>query len=162
MEEMKVQDADSRTVEEERIRRETKLAARPEEPPKSSEQIKAEAEQAETALKLSTRDRQKIQVALRSMGFDVGGADGVFGPRSRSMIAEWQGKNGEPATGFISADDKTTLLTKAAPAIARWEEQQRQAYLEEQRRLQELQKPPPPPPPPKRTWRWPWEDRVFP
>lgn len=139
-------------------------AARPEEPKKTEEQLKAEAEQAETALKLSTRDRQKIQVALTSLGFDAGGADGVFGPRTRSKIADWQSSVGEPPTGFISADDKSTLFTKAAPAIARWEEAQRRAYLEEQRRLEELRKPPPPPQQqPARTWRWPWEDRrIFP
>jgi len=157
-----VQDADSRAIEEDQSRRDrsTQEAARPEEPKKSEEQLKAEAEQAETALKLSTHDRQKIQVALTSLGFDAGGADGVFGPRTRSKIADWQSSNGEPPTGFISADNKTTLLTKAAPAIARWQEAQRRAYLEEQRRLEELRKqPPPPPPPPRRTWRWPWEDR---
>ncbi len=166
---MRVQDADSRAIEEVRYRRDRPAQeaarpeepkTRPEEPKKSDEQLKAEAEQAETALKLATRDRQKIQVALTSLGFDAGGADGVFGPRTRTKIADWQSANGEPPTGFISADNKTTLFTKAAPAIARWEEAQRRAYLEEQRRQEELRKPPPAPPPqPNRTWRWPWEDR---
>lgn len=163
---MKALDADSRAIEESRSRRDrsTQEAVRPEEPKKTEEQLKAEAEQAETALKLGTRDRQKIQIALTSLGFDAGGADGVFGPRTRTKIAEWQSANGEPPTGFISADNKTTLFAKAAPAIARWEEAQRRAYLEEQRRLEELRKTPPPPPPqPTRTWRWPWEDRrIFP
>lgn len=157
-----MQDADSRAIEEGQSRRDRPVleAARPEEPKKSEEQLKVEAEHAEATLKLSTRDRQKIQVALTSLGFDAGGADGVFGPRTRTKIADWQSANGEPPTGFISADDKATLFTKAAPAIARWEEAQRRAYLEEQRRLEELRRQPPPPPPqPKRTWRWPWEDR---
>ena len=165
LDDLKVQDADSRAIEEVQSRRDrpAQEAARPDEPKKSEEQLKAEAEQAETALKLSTRDRQKIQVALTSLGFDAGGADGVFGPRTRTRIADWQSANGEPPTGFISADNKTTLVTKAAPAIARWEEAQRRAWLEEQRRLEELRKPTPAPsPPPKRTWRWPWEDRTFP
>ena len=165
LDEPKVQDADSRAIEEVQSRRErpTQEAARPEEPRKSEEQLKAEAEQAETALKLGTRDRQKIQVALTSLGFDTGWADGVFGPRSRRMIADWQSANGEPPTGFISADNKATLLAKAAPAITRWEEAQRRAYLEEQRRLEELRRQPPPPPPqPRRTWRWPWEERFAP
>jgi len=165
LDELKVQDADSRAIEEGQSRhdRPGQEAARPEEPKKSEDQLKVDAEQAETALKLGTRDRQKIQVALTSLGFDAGGADGVFGPRTRTKIADWQSANGEPSTGFISADNKTTLFTKAAPAIARWEEAQRRAWLEEQRRLEELRKPPPAPPaPPKRTWRWPWEDRTFP
>ena len=165
LDEPKVQDADSRAIEEVQSRRDrpAQEAARPEEPRKSEEQLKAEAEQAESALKLGTRDRQKIQVALTSLGFDTGWADGVFGPRSRRMIADWQSANGEPPTGFISADNKATLLAKAAPAITRWEEAQRRAYLEEQRRLEELRRQPPPTPPqPRRTWRWPWEERFAP
>jgi peptidoglycan hydrolase-like protein with peptidoglycan-binding domain len=165
LDETKVQDADSRAIEEIQSRRDrpTQEATRPEEPKKTEEQLKAEAEQAEAALKLGTRDRQKIQVALTSLGFDAGGADGVFGPRTRTKIADWQSANGEPPTGFISADNKTTLFTTAAPAIARWEEAMRRAYLEEQRRLEELRRQPPPPPPkPARTWRWPWEERQAP
>ena len=49
---------------------------------------KAAAEAAETALRLTPADRQRIQVALTSLGFDTHGADGVFGPRSREMIAD--------------------------------------------------------------------------
>jgi hypothetical protein len=164
LDEVKVQDADSRAIEEATLRgdRPVQETARPNEPKKSEEELKAEAEQVETALKLGVRDRQKIQVALTSLGFDAGGADGVFGPRTRRAIAEWQNTNGEVPTGFVSADNKTALLTKAAPAIGRWEEAMRRAYLEEQRRLQEQQKPPPPPPQPKRSWRWPWEERFAP
>src|SRR5689334_7626682 len=45
---------------------------------------------AESALKLSLTDRQRLQVALTSLGFDTQGADGTFGPRSREMILGWQ------------------------------------------------------------------------
>ena len=35
-------------------------------------------------------DRQRLQLALTSLGFDTRGTDGFFGPRSREMIAAWQ------------------------------------------------------------------------
>ncbi len=54
------------------------------------------AEAAETALKLSQPDRQRLQVALTSLGFDTQGADGVFGPRSRDMILAWQKARNQP------------------------------------------------------------------
>lgn len=107
---------------------------------------------------MTNRDRQKLQVALLSLGFDVGGIDGTFGPRSRQTIAAWQSKNGDVSTGFFTAAQKASLLTEGAPAIAKWEDAQRRAYAEEQRRQQQQQQAPPPPPPPaKRGFKWPWE-----
>jgi hypothetical protein len=123
----------------------------------AEEEAKVSAEPGEAELKLSNRDRQKLQVALNSLGFDVGGIDGTFGPRSRQTIAAWQTKNGDVSTGFFTALQKAALLSEAGTAVARWEDAQRRAYAEEQRRLRELQQAPPPPPPPRRTWKWPWE-----
>ena len=123
----------------------------------AEEEARASAEPGEAELKLTNRDRQKLQVALNSLGFDVGGIDGTFGPRSRQTIAAWQTKNGDVATGFFTALQKASLLSEAGTAVARWEDAQRRAYAEEQRRLREAQQAPPPPPPPKRTWKWPWE-----
>ncbi|MGZ3338773.1 MAG: protein kinase domain-containing protein [Reyranella sp.] len=83
------------------------------------------AEAAETALHLSPSDRQHLQVALTALGFATGGTDGVFGPRSREMIAAWQKKNGRAATGFISAETQRDLLRDAQPAIARYDDEQK-------------------------------------
>ena len=63
------------------------------------------AEAAETALHLAPSDRQRLQVALTALGFATGGTDGVFGPRSREMIAAWQKKNGRAATGYHLGGD---------------------------------------------------------
>ncbi|HYX02461.1 MAG TPA: protein kinase, partial [Reyranella sp.] len=60
---------------------------------------KEEAEAVEKGLRLDQADRQRLQVALTSLGFDTRGSDGVFGPRSRDMIAAWQKKANAPATG---------------------------------------------------------------
>ncbi len=92
---------------------------------------------------MTYRDRQKLQVALTSLGFDVGRIDGTFGLRSRQMIAAWQTKNGDISTGFFTAAQKKALLSEGAPAVAKWEDEQRRAYAEEQRRLQQQQSPPP-------------------
>jgi serine/threonine protein kinase len=85
------------------------------------------AEAAETALKLSLPDRTRIQVALTSLGFDTHGADGVFGPRSREMILGWQQARKQPATGFLTAAQQQALLSEAAPALARYDDDQRKA-----------------------------------
>src|SRR5258708_1637088 len=90
------------------------------------------AEAAETALRLAPADRQRIQVALTSLGFDTHGADGVFGPRSREMITDWQRARNQPATGFLIAAQQQALLSEAAPALAKYDDDQKKA--EEARR----------------------------
>lgn len=117
------------------------------------------AEPDEVRLRLTVRDRKRVQVALGSLGFDVGTVDGIFGPRSRQMIAAWQGKRGEPATGFLTAKQKEALEGEGAAALAKWEDAQRRLVADEQRRQQQQPVAPPPPPPQQRRsgWRWPWE-----
>ena len=50
----------------------------------------AEADMAEKALRLDQPGRERVQLALTSLGFDTRGTDGVLGPRSREMISAWQ------------------------------------------------------------------------
>ena len=88
---------------------------------------KKTAEAAENNLRLAQTDRQRLQVALTSLGFDTGSTDGVLGARSRDMIARWQQKAGMPATGFLTAAQRDQLLRSGAPAIARWEDDQKKA-----------------------------------
>ncbi|SEP43724.1 Putative peptidoglycan binding domain-containing protein [Rhodospirillales bacterium URHD0017] len=83
------------------------------------------AEAAEAALRLGQPDRQRIQTALTALGFLTGGNDGVFGARSREMIAAWQKKAGRAATGYLSVDSQAALLREAAPSLARHDEEQR-------------------------------------
>jgi peptidoglycan hydrolase-like protein with peptidoglycan-binding domain len=74
-------------------------------------------------------------VALTSLGFDTHGADGVFGPRSREMITDWQRARNQPATGFLIAAQQQALLSEAAPALAKYDDDQKKA--EEARRKEE-------------------------
>lgn len=99
---------------------------------------RVEAERAEARLHLGPTDRQRLQVALMALGFDIHDADGVFGPRSRAMIASWQQKAGVPATGFVTEAERDALMRSAASAIAHWEEGRKKA--EEQRRLADERK----------------------
>jgi serine/threonine protein kinase/peptidoglycan hydrolase-like protein with peptidoglycan-binding domain len=85
------------------------------------------AEAAETALKLTQADRQRIQVALTSLGFDTHGTDGVFGPRSRQMILGWQQARNQPATGFLTATQQQALFSEAAPALAKYDDDLKKA-----------------------------------
>ena len=75
---------------------------------------KAAAETAENALRLTSADRQRLQAALTVLGFDTHGSDGVFGPRTREMIASWQRARSQPDTGFLSAAQQDALLREAS------------------------------------------------
>jgi peptidoglycan hydrolase-like protein with peptidoglycan-binding domain len=115
------EEASRRQAAEEATRRAAAEAARAEEADAKT------AEAAETALHLATSDRQRLQVALSALGFATGGTDGVFGPRSREMISAWQKKNGRAATGYVSAETQRELLRDAAPALARYDDEQKKA-----------------------------------
>jgi peptidoglycan hydrolase-like protein with peptidoglycan-binding domain len=86
---------------------------------------KKAAEAAETALRLAAADRQRLQVALTSLGFDTRGSDGAFGPRTREMIANWQRGHSYPATGFLTGAQSQALLREASPAVARFDDEQK-------------------------------------
>jgi serine/threonine protein kinase len=107
------------------------------------------AEAAETALKLSQLDRQRLQVALTSLGFDTQGFDGVFGPRSRDMILGWQKARSQPATGFLTAAQQQALLGEAAPAVAKYDDELKKADAAAKARAAAAPSPAPAPAPPR-------------
>jgi serine/threonine protein kinase len=94
---------------------------------------KAAAETAETALQLTSADRQRLQMVLTVLGFDTRGSDGVFGPRSREMIASWQRARGQPDTGFLSAAQQEALLREASIDAARKPVDQQPATMKRQK-----------------------------
>jgi DNA segregation ATPase FtsK/SpoIIIE-like protein len=115
------------------------------------------AENAEAALKLSQLDRQRLQVALTSLGFDTQGFDGVFGPRSRDMILGWQKARSQPATGFLSAAQQQALLSEAAPAVAKYDDDLKKAEAAAKARAATAPAPtaaPAPSPAPPRASNW--------
>jgi len=87
--------------------------------------LKEEAEAEERRLRLEPADRQRLQVALTSLGFDTRGDDGVFGPRSREMIARWQRARRHSATGFVTRAQQQALLKDAAAALSEYDAQRK-------------------------------------
>ena len=73
----------------------------------------------EEGLGLDRSVRQQIQLGLRAGGFDPGGADGLFGPRTRAAIRSWQTSRGSRATGYLDGAAAEALRTAGAsgPAV---------------------------------------------
>lgn len=69
--------------------------------------------------------RVQAQRWLSMLGFNTYGADGVFGPRTRSAIAAWQGSSGYRADGYLSRQQYRALRQAAQYAEARQNRQRR-------------------------------------
>ena len=63
---------------------------------------------------LAREDRVLIQQALNALGFDAGSADGIFGPRTRGAIFEWQSAGGHDATGYVTREQADFLMAADA------------------------------------------------
>ena len=68
----------------------------------------------EEGLGLDRASRREIQEGLQAGGFDPGGADGMFGPRTRAAIRSWQSSQGVRATGYLDGASVAGLR----PAVA--------------------------------------------
>ena len=69
---------------------------------------------AEDGLGLGRAARREIQEGLQAAGFDPGGADGMFGPRTRAAIQRWQTSRGERATGYLDGASVAALRPSVA------------------------------------------------
>ncbi|SEP44580.1 Putative peptidoglycan binding domain-containing protein [Rhodospirillales bacterium URHD0017] len=101
----------------------------------NDEAAKKTAEAGESGLRLTVLDRQHAQIALNALGFATGSTNGSFGSRTREAIATWQKSRNELTTGYLTGTQNQALLRDAAPAIARFDEEQKK--LEEARRKAE-------------------------
>jgi serine/threonine-protein kinase len=68
----------------------------------------------EMALHLSLAQRQAVQVSLQALGYDTGGRDGDFGPRTRAAIAEFQLRHRMEPNGFLTSEIVRMLLRDAS------------------------------------------------
>ena len=73
---------------------------------------------AEEGLNLDRAARRQIQQGLQAAGFDPGGADGLFGPRTRAAIQGWQSSRGHRPTGFLDAVTAVALRSAGGPGPA--------------------------------------------
>ena len=69
---------------------------------------------AEDGLDLGRAARREIQEGLQAAGFDPGGADGMFGPRTRAAIQRWQTSRGERPTGYLNGASVAALRPSVA------------------------------------------------
>lgn len=81
-------------------------------------------EEREAALELSRSERREIQNRLRLVAHDPRGADGVFGPNTRTAISSWQAEQGFPVSGYLDDLQLTALREQS--------ETEYQAFLQSQ------------------------------
>ena len=68
----------------------------------------------EESLGLDRAARRQVQEGLQAAGFDPGGADGMFGPRTRTAIRRWQTSRRARATGYLDGASAAALRPSVA------------------------------------------------
>jgi|GEM_PF-4008455 len=76
---------------------------------------------------LDRSQRRQAQVRLRLAGSNAGGADGVFGPRTREAIENWQQDNDYLVTGELTQTQIEHLWEDTETAYTNWQRKQRAA-----------------------------------
>ena len=89
------------------------------------------AESVEASLGLTFDERLLVQHGLAALGEDVGGADGVFGRRTRAGVRSYQEKKGLAETGHLTAELRDALVAHGEAHAAKLgqEEAAREAEL---------------------------------
>ena len=72
----------------------------------------------EEGLSLDLAARRQIQQGLAAGGFDPGGADGLFGPRTRAAIRRWQSSRGARSTGYLDGASAEALRSTGSAGRA--------------------------------------------
>jgi len=62
---------------------------------------------------------RKAQIKLNSLGFNVGLADGIFGPATETGVKNFQQSKGIPVTGIIDFQTLQTLNAKSPVTLGR-------------------------------------------
>ncbi len=114
-------------AEQERLKAEAERAKAEAERQKAEAEmrLRAEAETAEKTLRLDQPARERLQLALTSLGFDTRGSDGIFGPRTREMVSAWQKTRKDPPTGFLTAAQQQAITRDAGAALMKYDEQKK-------------------------------------
>ena len=79
-----------------------------------AEQPTQAAEAQEEAL--TREQRIRVQKGLTALGFDAGPADGIFGPRTRAAIWDWQAAKELDTTGYLTMHEAEALAGVGAKA----------------------------------------------
>ena len=70
---------------------------------------------------MSREQRIQVQQGLAALGFDPGPADGLFGPKTRAAIWDWQNAKGLEATGFLTREEAEALGAMGQAAESHYE-----------------------------------------
>lgn len=70
----------------------------------------------EASIGLNRSQRIQIQRQLTALGYPTGGADGLWGSRTRAAIGKWQKANKLAITGYVTAR-QVRLIAQAAGAV---------------------------------------------
>jgi serine/threonine protein kinase len=124
---------EAEAAEKKRLEEETKQKADAEAASKrkAEEDERKALEAAEAALQLGKVDRQHVQVALVALEFGISTLGGTFDSGLRELIAAWQKARNHPATGFLTGPQYQALLQEAAPAVSKFDDEQKK--IEEER-----------------------------
>jgi len=77
-------------------------------------------ETGELQLGLKPAAKKELQGRLLSLGYDVGQADGVFGPKTRIAIKKWQQENGFGITGYFDKVQLEKLQDMSEVKYQKW------------------------------------------
>ena len=87
------------------------------------QQAEVQTEAVEARNELLTREqRVQVQQGLTVLGFDPGPADGLFGPKTRAAIWDWQDAKGMDATGYLSREQSEALGAISQQARVQYEQ----------------------------------------
>ena len=67
---------------------------------------------------LTHEQRLQVQMGLAALGFDTGPVDGLFGPRTRAAIWDWQDAKGLDATGYLRMTEANALAAIGTEAAS--------------------------------------------
>ena len=84
----------------------------------NSKKKSTKSTKASTASTAVREANKEIQTALNYFGYNVGSPDGSIGPKSRAAISEYQAFLGYPATGELTANERSILVTAYQRALA--------------------------------------------
>ena len=71
-------------------------------------------------LDLDRSTRRLIQQGLRNQGFDPGTPDGLFGPRTRAAIRDWQQSRGAWPTGYLNGAEAEAESPTPIGVVGAW------------------------------------------
>ena len=91
----------------------------------------------EGQLGLDRATRKLVQQGLTALDYEVGAADGLFGPATRQALREWQAGKGFVATGYLTRAQADALIAQGREAVTRAEAERQRAAEEKRRRAVE-------------------------